>query len=217
MGYRFVLVLMLAFGATVSSAEEVRYEAILEVFLDKSEASHQARKVLSKLRKGQTININLRDLSKEPRLAERVKRITNKYGTGPPAYPVVFGCNNVICGFVDEDTFRKQLRELLTIRIFYKEGCPSCDEVHDFVTLLQRRYPTFCVELLDLGDSTIERYFQVLKDRHDKPKPELPTFYVANELIPGFPGPATTKMRFERTLKKWVREIKSKPNSLSTR
>jgi glutaredoxin len=112
--------------------------------------------------------------------------------------PGISGCGQFQVGFADAATFRRELEELLTIRVFSREGCPHCRDARRFLAEVVARRPALRVEVLDVvRDSTARAQMEQLARRHGKRVTGLPVILAAGQLFVGYQTDATTGRRIE--------------------
>lgn len=156
-----------------------------------------------------TIEYRLYSLDQDAASKQRLEQIC-RYFHVEVQTPLVYGCGRPVVGFQDAASFQQQLKDLTTITVYVRAGCPRCANAKAYLPRLQQRFPSFTLRLRDVvSDAQASREMQDLVQKHRTAAASLPVFHICDELLVGFDSPSTTGVRLEGILERWTRECPS--------
>jgi glutaredoxin len=177
----------------------VRIEAFIR---DDSDQSRAAAEFLTKLADGRDgLVLELRDVLKDREALRRTHELLKKYEIEKPGLPVVHMCGQLFVGYRDAETTGRQMKELLTITAYTREGCPHCADLKAFMARTLPKYPGFEVTYRDVYKETGARAeMNSMSERYGVALRTLPFVVICNSAEAGYDTDATTGARLEQRL-----------------
>jgi len=200
------------FGARHRSCEEIEegpegarhagdvQETVVELYVrNDSESCRQAvatAEDFAKQRAG--LRIVVRDVLADQEALRRYWQLVKQNHLEKPVMPGVSCGVRFDVGFSDAAAFRTELEELLSIRVYTREGCPHCRDAKRFLADLATRRPALRVTIYDVvRDSAARRQMEELAAKHSARVTGLPVIAAAGRLIVGYQTDAVTGKRIE--------------------
>lgn len=101
-------------------------------------------------------------------------------------------------GFTSDDAYRSLLDDMLTIRVYAREGCPHCRDAKRFLEGLVKRRPALRLEIHDVvADLEARRRMEQLAKAHRKQVTGLPVVEAGGQLFVGYQTDGTSGRRIE--------------------
>lgn len=104
--------------------------------------------------------------------------------------------NQFRVGFPSDEAYRSMLDDMLTVRIYAREGCPHCRDAKRFLNDLVQQRPALRLEIYDVvGDMEARRRMEQLAKSHRKQVTGLPVIEAGGQLFVGYQTDATSGRR----------------------
>jgi glutaredoxin len=146
--------------------------------------------------------VEVKDVLNDKTALARAHQLIKDYKIEKPGVPLFHASRQLIVGFRDENTTGKKIENLLTIRVYTRDGCPHCADGKRFLASMKQKYPGFRIQIYEITrDANARNELQDLARRHNILAPSVPTFHFCGEVIVGFISDATTGVRIENLLK----------------
>jgi glutaredoxin len=137
--------------------------------------------------------------------AARLAALAERLKFDAAATPVVHACNAIVKGVKDGDTLVKRLRELCSLTVFTRPGCPRCAAAKEWMPGAAARHPGFDVAYVDLvQDAGGRAVLAEIVKRHGVGGASVPVIHACNSVVVGFDRAETTGARIEKLLAKWT-------------
>jgi glutaredoxin len=188
--------------STAAQARCLQLEFYVQGSQPRSAAARDA--LLEFARQHPAISYREHDVLKSPAHERRVVQICQHFQQALQT-PVVYGCGQPIVGFEDAANFQQRLKDLVTITVYVRSGCPHCADAKRYLPQLLQRFPGFQLQLKDvIANAQASREMQELVRKHRTAAASLPVFHICGELVIGFDRPTTTGPRLEAILTRWT-------------
>ena len=207
-GLRWLLaslgLLAVSLGAMAAGAEEVPEESCvrIELFMrGDSDRSKKAEAFLVDLeRRRPGVKVEVLDVVRDRAALERLHALSARFAR-KPAVPTVYACDQLVVGFRDAATTGAQIEGLLTMEIFYRDGCPRCAAAMPYLLGIKRRYPGLSLVVREVGrDLNAQIRMNQLCESY-RMIPGLPTVHFGGRLSVGWSGLETTGAQIEGLVK----------------
>jgi len=195
-----ILVFLTPIGFAAEAFSADSQTTIVEIYVrNDSESCRQAvaaARDVEKARDG--LKLVIRDVMADQESLRSYWRLATRDRIAKPVMPGVSCGVQFRVGFSDAAAFRSELEEMLTIRVYTREGCLHCRDAKRFLAELATRRPALRVTIYDVvRDPEARRRMEEIAAIHSQAVTGLPVIAAAGRLIVGYQSDAITGKRIE--------------------
>ena len=147
-----ILVFLTPIGFAAEAFSSDSQTTVVELYVrNDSESCRQAVAVVRDLEKAREgLRLVIRDVLADQESLRSYWRLATRHRIDKPVMPGVSCRVQFRVGFSNAAVFRSELEEILTIRVYTREGCPHCRGSKRFLAELVLRRPALRVTIYDV-------------------------------------------------------------------
>jgi len=157
------------------------------------------------------LRVEVHDLLVEPEWRDQFRELAERFGVKQPGLPAFYVFDRLKLGFKDPTSSGPAIRELFTVHVYVRSGCPHCHAAREFFSQFGRNWPALTIVYHDLArDVGAQAQMHEVARKYNKQATGLPVIEICGQLIIGFDSDATTGRRIEALLQQGTEPLQLK-------
>jgi len=204
------LLLWLAIGGTQAVEDSpVNIQPVtMDVYIrPDSDRCRELQKYVGQLQESRPgLRVVVHDVVEDLDARRELYELGSRYRVGKLGLPAIHVMDRFHVGYSDSEASQKRVRDLLTIEVFTRDGCPRCRDAKSFLADLEPEWPALRFQIYEIvRDHDARDRMHQLARQYGVMATSVPAFHLCGQLKIGYLGPSISGRQIEEMIRKAAR------------